>query len=421
MSQPDHQTNDGAGAGSDAARSAAAPSAAPAAAILGDPRLDQALARIAERAPEHDRDGSFPHEAFDALHALGVTALRVPAAYGGGAADLPTLVRVLERVGAADPSVGLVLVWQYVFHADLSLAGSRWPAAVRERVLRSAVEEGALINALRVEPQLGTPARGGLPDTVGREIGDGWELRGHKTYCTGIPALRWLLVWGRTDEEEPRVGQFLVETPADGYRVEQTWDHIGLRASRSDDVIFERVVLPASHAVDIRPPADWNEPAAVASRGRAALFIAANYLGVALAARDWLTRYLNERTPTNLGRPLATLPRFQEAVGEIETLLETARLLVRDAASSLESGGDASRALLAKHVATTNAIAAIEQGLKLTGNPGLTRRNPLERHHRDALTGRVHTPQSDTILTQLGAAALRRAAASAGGGAGSGR
>ncbi len=135
------------------------------------------------------------HEAFDALHALGVTALRVPASHGGGEADLPTLVRVLERVGAADPSVGLVLVWQYVFHADLSLADNRWPAAVRERVLRSAVAEGALINALRVEPQLGTPARGGLPDTVGRETADGWELRGHKTYCTGIPALRWLLVW----------------------------------------------------------------------------------------------------------------------------------------------------------------------------------------------------------------------------------
>ncbi|MDW5598182.1 acyl-CoA dehydrogenase family protein [Conexibacter stalactiti] len=394
----------------------------PAAAILGDARLDQALARIAERAAEHDRDGSFPHEAFDALHALGVTALRVPASYGGGEADLPTLVRVLERVGAADPSVGLVLVWQYVFHADLSLPGSRWPAELRERVLRSAVAEGGLINALRVEPQLGTPARGGLPETVGRQLPDGrWELRGHKTYCTGIPALRWLLVWGRTDEQEPRVGNFLVAAPADGYRVEQTWDHIGLRASRSDDVIFERVTLPADNAVDVRLPAEWNEPAAHASRGRAALFIAANYLGVALAARDWLTRYLNERTPTNLGRPLASLPRFQEAVGEIEALLESARLHVRDAAAELERGGDPARAMLAKHVATANAIASIELGLRLTGNPGLTRRNPLERHHRDALTGRVHTPQSDTVLTQLGAAALRRAAAGAGAGSEGGR
>ncbi|EGH49830.1 acyl-CoA dehydrogenase family protein, partial [Pseudomonas syringae pv. pisi str. 1704B] len=31
-----------------------------------------------------------------------------------------------------------------------------------------AVREGALINALRVEPDLGTPARGGLPGTIAR-------------------------------------------------------------------------------------------------------------------------------------------------------------------------------------------------------------------------------------------------------------
>ena len=62
--------------------------------------------------------------------------------------------------------------------------------------------------------------------------------------------------------------------------------------------------------------------------------IAAIYLGVARAARDWLVGYLHERVPTNLGAPLATLPRFQSAVGQIEALLLTA-----NAARRLADGG----------------------------------------------------------------------------------
>lgn len=35
-----------------------------------------------------------------------------------------------------------------------------------------------------------------------------------------------------------------------------------------------------------------------------------------------------------------------------------------------------------KYLTTSNAICAIEKGLSLIGNPGLSRHNPLERHYR---------------------------------------
>jgi hypothetical protein len=44
--------------------------------------------------------------------------------------------------------------------------------------------------------------------------------------------------------------------------------------------------------------------------------------------------------------------------------------------------------------------------LSLTGNPGPSANLAIERHHRDALCCRVHTPQSDLILAGLGKAAL---------------
>jgi alkylation response protein AidB-like acyl-CoA dehydrogenase len=371
-----------------------------------DAQLDAALEPIAARAAEHDRDASFPHEAFDALHALGVTALSVPVALGGAGAGLGTSATVAERVATADASVGLVLLWQLALQSEIAREGSGWPDELRERVQRSAVTDGALINALRVEPDLGTPARGGVPATTAQRQPDGtWRLHGHKIYCTGIPALRWLLVWAATDDEDVRTGAFLVDRSTPGVRVEETWDHLGLRASGTHDTILDGA---AAEPVDVRSPEAWRALDRSVSLAWATVLMAAVYTGVAVAARTWLTRYLNERVPTNLGAPLASLPHFQQAVGEIDVLLDVNHTLIRDVAAGVDAGtpGAAGRGPLVKHVATENAITALDIALRLTGNPGLTRANPLERHHRDALTGRVHTPQRDMVLGAIGRSAL---------------
>jgi len=48
----------------------------------------------------------------------------------------------------------------------------------------------------------------------------------------------------------------------------------------------------------------------------------------------------------------------------------------------------------------------VEQALSLTGNHGLSHANPLERHWRDVLCARVHTPQADAVYLAAGRAAL---------------
>jgi len=134
----------------------------------------------------------------------------------------------------------------------------------------------------------------------------------------------------------------------------------------------------------------------------------ARFLGVASAARDWLVKFLLERTPAALGAPLATLPRFQQAVGEIEAALNSAADLVDALARRVDAGDETApgHANAVKLIATRAAINSVEQALALTGNNGLTRKNPLERHYRDVLCSRVHTPQDDSITVAAGRAAL---------------
>ena len=390
------------------------------------PHEDAALlarlsARFAETAADHDRDGSFPRDNFAALHAQGLIALVAPREHGGGGASLDAARRVLAAVAYGEPATALILTMTWLQHHAIGRSDSRWPAHLRERVLRDAVRDGALINALRVEPALGSPARGGLPATTARRDGDQWKLSGHKLYTTGIEGLRWLSVWGRTDEPSPRVGVFLVPRDAPGVRVVASWDHLGLRASGSHEVIFEEVAIPLDHAVDLRAPAEWAPDAGsqtdvdahATQQAWMVVLLGTLYDAVARAARDWLLGFLNHRAPSGLGAPLASLPRVQETVGEIEALLRTNRVLLDAAAAEVDAGHAPSAADsgLLKYTVTTQAIRAVELALQSSGNHGLTRHNPLERHYRDVLCSRIHTPQNDAILVAAGKGALGAATA----------
>lgn len=386
-------------------------------------RLAEVLATIAPQlaasAAEHDLHGSFPHENFALLHASGLIAQVIPQTHGGGGAGLKTARQIIASIAHADAATALVLTMTYLQHRAIARADTRWPAHVRQQVFATALNEGALINALRVEPDLGTPARGGLPATVATRVGNNWRIRGRKLYSTGSPALRWLSVWGRTDEAEPRVGIFLVPRPlpeTPGIRIEETWNHLGLRASGSHDVILEDVEIPLDHAVDIRPASEWAAHSAAQADTGAQLdqqawmnvLLGSLYDAVAQAARDWLIQFLNTRAPANLGGPLATLPRMQEVVGEVAAALQTNRVLLDHAAEAADAGAPLSitDSGLLKYTVTTNAIRAVELALQVSGNHGLSRHNPLERHYRDVLCSRIHTPQNDSILLAAGRTAL---------------
>jgi hypothetical protein len=361
---------------------------------------------FAGRAAEHDRTGSFPFENFRELSEAGLLALTVPAAHGGAGAGVRHAARVIGIIGRADPSTALVLSMHYLNHLVMARSPT-WPARLSRKLARESVDGIALVNALRVEPELGSPARGGLPATIARRTETGWRLSGHKIYSTGSPILKWYLVWARTDEAEPRVGQFLVPAGLPGTRIVETWDHHGLRASGSHDVIFDDVVIPLDAEVDVRKPADWRGLDATQATVHT-VFVAAIYDGVARGARDWLISFLKQRVPASLGAPLATLPRAQEILGAIEARLAVNARLIESFARDFDDGIQltAGESNVIKLTVTNNAVAVVEDALSLTGNHGLSRANPLERHYRDVLCSRVHTPQDDSTRIGLGRAAL---------------
>ncbi|GAA2707521.1 acyl-CoA dehydrogenase family protein [Actinoplanes palleronii] len=374
------------------------------------PKLDElpeVTAEIAAHAAEHDRTGDLPWPGLEIAHRAGLLTATVGTRFGGPGLGHRDTARILTALGEGDASVALLAANNLGTHAAQAVHPS-WPAAAYDDLLRRSEKGPALANAVRAEPELGAPARGGLPKTALTRDGDGWLLNGRKAYATGGTGLAYHVVWAVTDDD--RVGHAIVAGDNDGITWVDTWDHIGLRASNTHDVIYENVRLPLDAFVEIPRGADgvYRDPAAATGPG--SFGHPALYIGVARAARSAFAEYARHRVPAALGRPIAETERIQSVAGEIDLQIVQAETLLHGALLRLEAGDPGLLPELSaiKVAIARSVIAATQTAVAALGNPGLSRHNPLERHLRDALCIRVHPPQEDAVLLASGRRVLKK-------------
>ncbi|MFE2045076.1 acyl-CoA dehydrogenase family protein [Streptomyces sp. NPDC059477] len=385
-------------------------SASPPAAESGLPRPDlgrlhEVTAALAARAPEYDRTGAFPHESLQLVHDAGLLTAGVDPRYGGPGGSFTDITRILLALGRGDPSVALIAGMTIVPH--LLHPRSPWPEELYRRVLAESALRPTLLNHARAEPEMGSSTRGPLPATTARRTADGWSLTGHKRYVTGSEGLSYFLVWAATDEPEPRVGNFIVPAGTPGIEILPTWHQLGMRATGSNEVVFTDVEIPADHVHELAPPGAAPAPG-VLPGSVTLLLSSALYLGVARAAQSAVHTYAHERVPAALGHSLAGTGRYKRGAGEIETLLSSAEQLIFGVAGQVDRGEPVRGvdALASKVIVVRHVTSAVETGLRLLGNPGLARENPLERHFRDIQSAGVHAPGEDAVLPLVGATAL---------------
>ena len=356
---------------------------------------------FAARAPQHDRDGTFPHANIDDLRAAGYLRLTVPAALGGGGGGVFAMVLGQERLARGDGATALGVGW-HLFTLGRLAQGSTWPPDAVAGVFRDAVQHGGLINAAVSEPETGSPSRGGRPTTQARRGGDGWVVTGRKTFTTLAPALHTFIV-SATAAELDRTASFLVPAGTPGVRVEETWDALGMRASGSHDLVLDGCRLPASSLLE---PAPGEAGAEVRGGGPTAgwnLHIPAAYLGVARAAADFATAYAASRRPNSLPGSIADVPHVQQKLGAMQrqllpayqTLFTLARRWDDDPAARPLMGHAVSAAKL---VVMDAALMVVDLAMRVVGGAGLSRQLPLERYYRDVRPGLHNPPMEDAAL-----------------------
>jgi alkylation response protein AidB-like acyl-CoA dehydrogenase len=134
-------------------------------------------------------------------------------------------------------------------------------------------------------------------------------------------------------------------------------------------------------------------------------------LGTAVAARNHVIQFTLERVPTALGKPIATLPKIQRQIGEIDINLQAARSLLLEVAGQWTGDNEQrsqfmSRIAAAKMIVTQTANSVTEKALQIAGGTSITKALPLERHFRDVRAGSMQPPSGDTALEMVGRAAI---------------
>jgi len=296
-----------------------------------DAALNAVTLKLAATAERYDRSAEFPWEAIQATHEAGLLRYGIASRYGGQDATVTDTARILQALGKGDPSVALIASMTIAMHVTQGDA-AWWPEELYTSVVARSLKHPQLMNAIRAEPELGAPARGGLPATKVVRTENGWLLNGHKAYGTGAEGLAYHLVWAATEDDEPLQGHVIVPGDDPGIEIVKTWDHLGMRASSTHDIIYRNVEVPLE-SFQGQPLV----PGSLAGGGTtrrgpvsSALWLAVSalYVGVARAAQEFFVKFAHERVPSALGKPIATTERIQSVAGEIEAQLMQAEEVI---------------------------------------------------------------------------------------------
>jgi alkylation response protein AidB-like acyl-CoA dehydrogenase len=363
--------------------------------------LADVVEKLAAAAPAAEAASAFPWEGIRAVHEAGLLELSVASRYGGHDIGGSDLVRLTAALGRGDPSVALISLMTLFTHRHQAQRGI-WPEELYLRLLTESRRAPLLLNAARVEPELGSPARGGLPQTRARRTAAGWSISGTKRFVTGSDGLTYFLVWASTDETPQRVGTFVVPASAPGIRIVENWRSLGMRSTVSHDVEFDEVEVGRNDVIGLTGTDVAEQDNRAHAEGT--LILTAIYLGVAEAAQEAFLSFAENRVPTNLGFPISRTERFITLAGEIDLLIGGARQLIFDTVD--HAADEPEKLLRARILAGRQLRQAVQMAVTALGNPGLSANSSLERHFRDIQSVLVHAPQEDTVISLLGKAAF---------------
>lgn len=386
--------------------------------LTEDQKALQGLARelaqeFATRAARHDAERSAPVENFVRLREAGLHHLVVPAELGGRGGGMFEWTLVAEEL--AQGCAATVMAFNMHITASGMLTRSEvmgLDEAVR-RTIAQRVIDGAMYCASATEP--GSSSRdliNILPTMPAEPTGDGgYRLNGRKAFVSNFEASDYVLLYVRpTDAQAPDDCVVMtVPTGSAGIRVEDVWDTHGMRATRSNQVIYENVHVAPEHVLQRRPGLFFD------ALTRGGLYFAhgftATYLGLGLGMLNWAKQWLGGRVNKQVSQPMSYHPDARRRIGELATLLEAARTQVR-AVSWLGDHQGVDDALVQRmwqaKAMMSQALACASQSLPtLCGASSLFNDKPLGRMLRDAATATIMPPAYDALLDLIGSAQLQ--------------
>jgi alkylation response protein AidB-like acyl-CoA dehydrogenase len=371
--------------------------------LLSDTLLD----RIRARATDYDRDNRFFYEDLDDLRAAGYLTLAVPQELGGQGFSVPEVLSEQARLAYAAPATALGINMHLYWTGAAAYLRRKGDHSV-DWILREAVA-GKIFAAGHGE--VGNDLGLANSTVTAEPLADGgYRFTGRKIFTSLSPVWDWLGVHARdaSDPANPKIVHAFIRRRDAGHRTEETWDTIGMRATRSDDTILEGVVASAPYVSRIIPAGPPDDPFVAGIFGAAIPAVGAVYYGIAKRAFDLAVASANRRTSAALGgKTCAYHPYTQRDVAQAAIELDSIWALLDRVANEWAEGVDhgplwPAKIAAAKQHAVDGARRVVDLATKIAGASSLYRKNELERLYRDVRSGPFHPPNSDAAHDLIG-------------------
>jgi alkylation response protein AidB-like acyl-CoA dehydrogenase len=356
------------------------------------------LARCAERAATYDRDNRFFSEDFEDLRAARYLLLAVPKELGGFGMSLAQVSQEQRRLAYYAPAtalgINMHLYWTGVA-ADLWRAGDK----SLEWILAEAAA-GEVFAAGHAESGNDLPLL--LPTTQAERVDGGYRFTGRKSFGSLTP------VWTRlglhaldsSDPTAPKIVHAFMPRDTNGYTIKETWDVLGMRATRSDDTVLQGAFVPDKYiARVVSAGAAGIDHFVLGVFAWGVLGFASVYYGLAQRALDLTIENVKKKTSLGMSRSMAYHAEVQHAVAEMVIEMESIGphldKVVQDWSSGVDYGhGWGAKIVAAKYRVVEGGWRIVDTAMELAGGFGIFKVAGLERLFRDARLGRIHPANS---------------------------
>ena len=386
---------------------------------------------FAQRAAQHDEDESFPFENYEQMRECGYTNLIIPEEFGGLGASLLERVKAQERLAQGDGATSLAINMHFNvlgLLVDLHQRGNRRRSTrPRDEQLRRDELPRVLVETANITEKLELIGRerlicggsGSEPDnavinlrprTEARRTEGGFLVNGRKIFGTQSIRLDYFFAeatWADAPERPTIITFFVEPKKTPGLIFKDDWHTMGMRSTASCGSELKDAFVPDS-AVILRRAVS-NSAMITRVFAKAPFSIGAPYIGIAVAARDFVVDFMRERPRYPLKKPMSHLPAVFNKVGEMDMLIEGARAAMWKAAGDLEHDDPVNwsrKAIAACMIARENSVRVVDLALRAVGGSSYFKRLPLERFYRDVRAGLYHPFDSDESIEFLGRSAF---------------
>ncbi|WP_440102516.1 acyl-CoA dehydrogenase family protein [Streptosporangium sp. H16] len=369
---------------------------------------DKVVPALAERAGRHDRDNTFPFDDYNDLREAGLLRLTVPEELGGLGAGQAEMLPVLERLASAGAATALAYAMHVAPLGSWALTWRRTGAPPLAQVLQLAGQDRLVLAAIASE--IGTSNLFLDAKTTATRTEGGYRITGRKNFATNSSVATMWATTARYEDPDhgARLLVLLVDPSVPGITIEQTWDTLGMRATQSNDVVFDGLFVPEHGVVQSIPVGHFDAQVLETIICWTAPSFGAVYTGIAAGALDWAIAQIRRRG-------LAGDPRVQDAVADVEIMLEVNRSVLQRHAAEVSSHRlmeqltvqeGLGRCAFVKNVCTNNAAAIMTRLLDVVGGAAYMRGQPFERMWRDVQAGLIMPINNRTGKELIGASSL---------------